>query len=181
MQARCFGAPLTCCQGDIAVETALVEMVAGVVAADDRRRPALALLAAQAHTAVALDAVGLVGTFIACEGGEEEGSGPGGSGNTDLLGVTQVHVSAPRRTRSSTSNPAPSPCGVFPPAACGLPEPLGPGVAPPPPTCGVERSRGEVEFRVTAVLGTLLQLDEGQNPVKVQSAVILAGRSEDVV
>ena len=107
VQARCFGAPLTCCQGDIAVETALVEMVAGVVAAHDGRRPALALLAAQSHAAVALDAVGLVGTLIACEGGEEEGSGPGDSRSTDLLFVPRVHVSAPRRTRSSASNPAP--------------------------------------------------------------------------
>ena len=107
MQARCFGAPLTCCQGDIAVETALVEMVAGIVAAHDGRRPALALLAAQPHAAVALDAVGLVGTLIACEAGKKEGSGPGGSGSTDLLCVPPVHVPAPRRTRSSASNPAP--------------------------------------------------------------------------
>ena len=77
MQARYFGAPLTCCQGDIAIETALVEMVAGIVAAHDGRRPALALLAAQPHAAVALDAVGLVGTLIACEAGKKEGSGPG--------------------------------------------------------------------------------------------------------
>ena len=98
MQARYFGAPLTCCQGDIAIETALVEMVAGIVAAHDGRRPALALLAAQPHAAVALDAVGLVGTLIACEAGKKEGSGPGGSGSTDLLRV-QVHVPAPRRTQ----------------------------------------------------------------------------------
>ena len=107
MHARCFGAPLTCCQGDIAVETALVEMVAGIVAAHDGRRPALALLAAQPHAAVALDAVGLVGTLIACEAGKKEGSGPGGSGSTDLLRVPPVHVPAPGRTRSSASNPAP--------------------------------------------------------------------------
>ena len=84
MQARYFGAPLTCCQGDIAIETALVEMVAGIVAAHDGRRPALALLAAQPHAAVALDAVGLVGTLIACEAGKKEGTPqtPSGGGET---------------------------------------------------------------------------------------------------
>lgn len=36
---------------------------------------------------------------------------------------------------------------------------------------------GEVELGVAAVLGALLQLDEGQEPVKVQSAIILARES----
>ena len=80
--------------------------------------------------------------------------------------------------------PPPALEDFFPPPACGRPPAARPrrgsapgAVAPPLPTCRVERSRGEVEFRVAAVLGALLQLDEGQNPVKVQSAVILAGDS----
>lgn len=50
-------------------------------------------------------------------------------------------------------------------------------VRPRPRTCRVEPSRGEVELGVAAVLGALLQLDEGQEPVEVQSAIVLAGES----
>lgn len=59
---------LTCSQGDVTVEAALVDVVAGVVAAHDGRRGAVARLAAQPHAAVALGTVGLVRTLIACEG-----------------------------------------------------------------------------------------------------------------
>lgn len=56
---------LTCRQGDVAIKTSLVDAVAGVVAAHDRRRRTLARLVAQPHAAVALDTVGLGCTLIA--------------------------------------------------------------------------------------------------------------------
>lgn len=59
---------LTCSQGDVTVEAALVDVVACVVAAHDGRRRAVARLAAQPHAAVALGTVGLVRTLVACEG-----------------------------------------------------------------------------------------------------------------
>lgn len=59
---------LTCRQGDVAVEAALVDAVAGVVAAHDGWHCTLTLLVAQPHAAVALGAVGLVRALIACRG-----------------------------------------------------------------------------------------------------------------
>lgn len=73
---------LTCHQGDVAIETALVEVVAGIVAAHDGWCRTLARLAAQPHAAVALRAVGLVRTLIACEGSELEGRGQKSSEST---------------------------------------------------------------------------------------------------
>lgn len=73
---------LTCRQGDVTVEAALVDAVACVVAAHDGRRRALARLAAQPHAAVALGTIGLVRTLIACERSGLEGRGPEGSEST---------------------------------------------------------------------------------------------------
>jgi hypothetical protein len=63
---------LTCRQGDVAIEAALVDAVTCVVAAHDGRRCAVALLVAQPHAAVALGAIGFVRALIACEGRAEE-------------------------------------------------------------------------------------------------------------
>lgn len=59
---------LTCRQGDVAIEAALVNTAAGVVAVHNWRHGALALLAALPQATVALCAIGLIGTLVACGG-----------------------------------------------------------------------------------------------------------------
>lgn len=59
---------LTCRQGDVAIEAALVYAAAGVVAVHNWRHGALALLAALPQATVALCAIGLIGTLVACRG-----------------------------------------------------------------------------------------------------------------
>lgn len=120
---------LTCRQGDVAVETALVDAVAGIVAAHDGRRLTLAGLAAQPHAAVALGAIGLVCALIACEGSGEEGGGRGGLGSKACTGSLQSG-SLPLDGRSAQP--------LAPPTR--LPRP--PAITPPPrPTTRRQQQR----------------------------------------